>query len=112
MNRTINLIIESLPLLMQGAAMTIKLWLCASIVSIIVGMILGICTSRRLRTPLVATFIAGITFVARAVPFYVQLLIAYFVIPDMIGINLSPSAAGILALGFCSSGYMCEIVRA
>lgn len=47
----------------------------------------------------------------RCIPFLPQLLIAYFVIPWLIGTSLSQEMAGILALGLCSTAYVAEIVR-
>lgn len=48
----------------------------------------------------------------RGIPVYIQLLIAYFALPQLLGINISPFTAAILALGICSSAYVTEIVRA
>ena len=52
-----------------------------------------------------------LTFVLRAVPVYVQLLIVYFVLPDLFSFNLSPFVASVIALGLCSGGYVSQIVR-
>ncbi len=49
--------------------------------------------------------------IIRGTPAYVQLLVAYYVIPDLIGCNLSPAVAGILALGLNESAYCAEIIR-
>jgi His/Glu/Gln/Arg/opine family amino acid ABC transporter permease subunit len=99
------------PLLMQGAAMTLFLWVIALVVALIVGMSWGILRSDRLRIFGISGFLDFITFLLRGVPFYVQLLMAYFVLPDLIGINISACSAGILSLGMCSAAYVSQIVR-
>lgn len=112
MKSLIDLLIESGPLLAQGAAMTVKLWLCTAIISLSVGTLLGIVQSKKAWIKVLSPCVATITFVFRAIPFYVTLLLAYFVLPAAFGISLSAVGAGILALGFCSSSYVSQIVMA
>lgn len=109
--QTIELIQRSLPLLLQGAWMTLHSMLCAACISVVVGTALGILTCNRLGIWPVKGLLEAIAFVFRAVPFYVQLVIAYFVLPDLFGINLDAYTASVLALGACSSGFMTQIVR-
>lgn len=98
-------------LLMRGTSMTVKLWLTAGFLSLAIGTFLGILRCQKLRIPKISTFFDGITFVLRGVPFYVQLLIAYFVLPDLLGISLSPFAASTISLGLCSAAFTSQIVR-
>ena len=72
---------------------------------------MGVLTCQRLKIPGVAFILEGATFVLRAVPFYVQLLIAYFVLPEILNIQISALTASVMALGLCSSGYMAQVVR-
>jgi His/Glu/Gln/Arg/opine family amino acid ABC transporter permease subunit len=106
-----NLIYRSLPLLAQGAWMTFQVLIAASSISICLGMFLGVLICQRLRSNVIAPFIEVITFILRAVPFYVQLLIVYFVLPDLLNINMEAFTASILALGVCSSAYVAQVVR-
>lgn len=108
----IELFFRSWPLLIKGAWMTLQVLVIASSLSFSLGLVWGIFSSNRLRVPLVSQIIDTITFVYRAVPFYVQLLIVYFVLPDLLGFNLEPFPASVLALGMCSSAYVAQIVRA
>lgn len=110
MNINFNLLLLS-PLLMQGAWMTIQLWLTAALIALSLGILIGLLRSRKLRMPWFAYLLDGITFILRGVPFYVQLLMAYFVIPELIGINCSAFTAATIALGLCSSAYVSQIVR-
>lgn len=108
---SLTLIWKSLPLFFQGIVVTVELFFLASILSIALGTCFGMLTSNRLRLPLLSKAISGITFVFRAVPFFVQLLIVYFVVPEVLGINLNPFPASVIALGVCSSGYVAQFIR-
>lgn len=100
------------PLLLKGALITLGTWILAATVSLLIGTIFGVLSCRQLGLTHWQIVIRAYTFVAKGVPAYVQILIAYFVIPAALGINLSGFWAATLALAFCSSGYVTEIVRA
>jgi polar amino acid transport system permease protein len=108
----LDLLTRSYPLLIQGTCQTIKILLGSAALSLTCGLIFGILSCHRLKIPFLSSLIEKVTFLYRAVPFYVQLLIVYFVLPDLLGINLNPLPASILALGMCSSGYVAQIIRA
>jgi polar amino acid transport system permease protein len=72
----------------------------------------GIFSCDEMKQPFLSKAIHYITFVLRAVPFFVQLLIVYFVLPDFLGIDIGVFAASVISLGACSAGYVCQIVRA
>ena len=110
-SEVIKTISDYAPQLLCGALKTIGIWLCAAAIGIAIGSLLGTVTSNKIRIPILSSIINKVTFVLRGVPFYVQLLIAYFVLPDLLGINLSPFFAGAMSLGLCSAGYVCQIVR-
>jgi His/Glu/Gln/Arg/opine family amino acid ABC transporter permease subunit len=99
------------PLLLRGLLVTIKFWLISAALGFSIGTALGTLSCRKLRMPLLGALIDFMTFILRAIPFYVQLLIAYFVLPDLIGLNLEPAQAAILSLGLCSGAYVSQIVR-
>ena len=107
----LNLTYRSLPLLVQGAWMTLQVLLAASSISLCLGVFLGVFTCCRLRSKFIAPCIEAVTFILRAVPFYVQLLIVYFVLPDLLNINMEAFTASIIALGVCSSAYTAQVVR-
>jgi His/Glu/Gln/Arg/opine family amino acid ABC transporter permease subunit len=100
-----------LPLLCQGALMTIQVLLSSFTLSFIIGTVFGVFTSKQLKIPFLSSLIEAITFVLRAVPFFVQLLIVYFVLPDLLHFNLEPFPASVIALGMSSSGYIAQIIR-
>ena len=107
----INLIWQSLPLFLKGVLVTAKLFVVASMLSLLVGFVLGVFSSKRIQKPIFVQMINSITFISRAVPFFVQLLIVYFVFPEILPINFTPFAASVIALGFCSSGYVAQFIR-
>jgi len=90
---SLDMILRSLPLLLKGAALSLQIFAIATPLSFVLGTIMGSLTCRRLRSRWIASAIEGITFVLRAVSFYVQLLIAYFVLPDLLGIELEAFTA-------------------
>lgn len=107
-----DLFFRSLPLILKGSQMTLKVFFFAASLSFTLGLCFGVLSCNRLKIPIVSLVIEGITFVYRAIPFYVQLLIVYFVLPDLLGFNLDPFAASVISLGMCSSGYIAQTVRA
>jgi His/Glu/Gln/Arg/opine family amino acid ABC transporter permease subunit len=98
------------PLLAQGLFMTIVLWIGALGIALSVGIITGIIRSRALRVQGLSRLCDGMVFVLRGIPFYVQLLIAYYVIPDLLGMQISARVTGIVSLGLCSAAYVSQIV--
>ncbi len=107
----ISLLERSLPLLLKGVVMTVQILISSASLSLLLGLLFGIASCNRLRIPLLSQAIEFLTFVLRAIPFFVQLLLVYFVLPDLLGFNLEPFPASVIALGLCSSGYVAQMVR-
>lgn len=99
------------PLLLKGLLVTISAWLVAGLISFCLGTWIGVWSCRQLVSGYWLYLIRIYTFVSKGIPAYVQILIAYFVIPNLLGVNISGFWAAVGALGFCSSGYVAEIVR-
>lgn len=107
-----NIILPYLSSLWHGSLVTLGAWIVAGSCSIILGFILGILSSHYCATTFSASIIRLYTFIAKGIPAYVQILIAYFVLPSLIGLDIPGFYAATGALAFCSSGYITEIVRA
>lgn len=88
-----------------------ELFFLASVLSTFLGICFGIFTCKKLQFPLLFRIIDGVTFTFRAVPFFVQLLLIYFVMPELFGCNLNPFPASVLALSVCSSGYVAQFIK-
>lgn len=99
-------------LLLKGTATTAAAWLLSALLSVAVGMFLGTISCKHLQYRYLQRFVRVYTFMAKGVPAYVQILIAYFVIPVALGFKISGFWAATFALSFCSSGYVTEIIRA
>ncbi|HLB41043.1 MAG TPA: amino acid ABC transporter permease [Candidatus Babeliales bacterium] len=98
-------------LLCRGTAVSLGAWALAGTVSLLLGTVLGVLSARQLRFTKLRRLIRLYTFIMKGVPAYVQILIAYFVVPALIGLNLPGFLAATLALAVCSSGYVTEIIR-
>jgi len=98
-------------LLLKGTFVTLQLWIVCSIISLIFGFITGILRCSKLRIPLISPAMDAVTMVLRGVPLYTQLMIFYFVLPAILGVNLSSFICGSIALGLCSGSYCSEVIR-
>lgn len=97
--------------LTRGARLTLLLWLSSSFIALGIGFLVGVLRSKRMYVPYMSHGLDFITSVLRGIPYYVQLLIAYFVLPSVLGIDMQPLSAAIVSLGFCSAAYMSQIVK-
>lgn len=107
-----NTLIRYAPLLVRGASVTVGAWFLAGSISIILGTLLGIVGSEQVGSKKLLPLVRLYTFITKGIPAYVQILIAYFVVPAWLGINISGFISASCALALCSSGYVTEIVRA
>jgi polar amino acid transport system permease protein len=98
-------IIRFLPLFIKGAFLTVQVLVIAAALSFCLGLILGALSAKKIRLPLLSPLAEGISFVFRGIPFFILLLIVYYVF------NLEPFAASVIGLGLSSSGYVAQFVR-
>lgn len=104
-------IVRCSPLLAKGAWMTLKVLCFSSALSFFWGTLLGALCSKKLQIPYFSAAAGIFSFTARGTPFFLLLLIVYFVLPDLLGINFEPFYAAVLALGVSSSGYVAQLIR-
>ncbi|MBT2323326.1 amino acid ABC transporter permease [Variovorax paradoxus] len=100
---------EFLPILMQGAWLTILVTLGSLLLSTVLGMVWAV--MRVSGIPLLAYFAATVINLLRGIPIIVLLFFLYFVMPD-VGVSLTALQAGILGLGIAYSAYQAENFRA
>jgi len=100
---------EFMPILLQGAWLTILVTLGSLLLSTVLGLVWAI--MRVSGIPLLANMSAAIINLLRGIPIIVILFFLYFVMPD-VGISLSALQAGILGLGIAYSAYQAENFRA
>ena len=100
---------EFMPILLEGAWLTILVTLGSLVLSTLLGLVWAI--MRVSGIPMLANLSALIINLVRGIPIIVILFFLYFVMPD-IGISLSALEAGILGLGIAYSAYQAENFRA
>jgi len=105
------IIFDSLPLLLDGALLTIEISALSIFFGLVLGIFLGVFSSERIKWPISKKIIALYVIIIRGTPLFVQLLIIYFALPEALGIEFSPFTAGVLTLTINSSAYLSEIVR-
>ncbi|AGB42110.1 ectoine/hydroxyectoine ABC transporter, permease protein EhuC [Halobacteroides halobius DSM 5150] len=99
---------QALPLLLQGAWMTIKLTTFGVLIGVVLGTILGL--ARVWRSNLSRKIAKGYIEFFRGTPLLVQLFLLYYGLPS-VGVEMSPYLAATLGLGLNSGAYVGEIVR-
>lgn len=104
-------LIKSLPFLFQGALATIEIAFVSILIGLCGGIAIGILNSNKMRNLISKIAFNGFVWTIRGTPLFVQVLIIYYALPEILGISLSPFIAGVTALGINSMAYISEIVR-
>ena len=100
---------EFLPILLQGAVVTVQVTVLSFLLSTVLGLGLALLKLSPNRT---LSWTGGtIINLIRGLPIIVQLFYIYFVLPD-IGIHLTAFQAGVIGLGIAYSPYQAENFRA
>lgn len=100
-----------LPSLLEGVAVTLQVSLAAIAVGLVGGVVVGVLNSARGGVPFIKPILTSFVWGIRGTPLFVQVLIIYYAVPEVIGITFSPFTAGVIALGIHSTAYISEIVR-
>jgi len=105
-----DVIERSLPFLLLGAWMTLRLTTISIAFGIIIGTFVGI--ARISRAKLVSYLAAAYVDFLRGTPLLVQIFIIYMGLPQVLGFPVPPYVAAISAMSINSGAYVAEIVRA
>lgn len=100
---------EFLPILLQGAVVTVQVTVLSFLLSSVIGLALALCKLSPVRALSVGASL--VINVIRGLPIIVQLFYIYFVLPE-IGIHLTAFQAGVIGLGIAYSAYQAENFRA
>lgn len=100
---------ELIPVLLEGAKMTVIVTILGFLVAMIVG--LGFALLRRSRHPWVSKSSGFVIDFIRCTPLLVQAFFIYFVLPRF-GLEFDKYTAGVLALGLHYATYVSEVYRA
>jgi arginine/lysine/histidine transport system permease protein len=102
--------IPSLPYILQGIFVTLKIVLLAGILGFALGIILSLF---KISSYKVLISIADIyTSIFRGTPLVLQLMLIYYGSPQVVGYQIQPHTAAILSFGLNSGAYVSEIIRA
>ena len=104
-----KVVADNFPILLRGVGLTVELWAVAFVLGMMLGLLisLGPLSGRRwLRLPAI-----GYVEVFRNTPVLIQLIWFYYAFPIVLGQQLSPVVAAILALTLNTSAYCAEIFR-
>lgn len=109
MHETLNVLIDALPYVLQGAAVTVTAVLGAMFLGLFIGVPLAVgqvygCRPVRILCGLYIWFFRGI-------PILVLLFLFYFGLFNLIGLNLSAVLAATIVLGMTSGAYQSQIFR-
>jgi polar amino acid transport system permease protein len=105
----VNYALQILPLLLQGAVVTVQVTIVAMALALVGGLVLALARMSSIRgIRWVANFI--VEFV-RSTPLLIQLFFVFYILP-LYGFQLSPFLTGVLALGVHYSAYTSEVYRA
>lgn len=100
---------EFLPILLQGAVVTVQVTVLSFLLSSVIGLVLALGKLSPMRA--VSVCASTVINVIRGLPIIVQLFYIYFVLPE-IGIQLTAFQAGVIGLGIAYSAYQAENFRA
>jgi polar amino acid transport system permease protein len=100
---------QFMPILMQGAYVTIQV----AFLSLVLSSVLGLALALMRMSSLPVLYVPAVTIITglRGIPIIVQLMYIYFVLPE-IGIDLSAFTASVIGLGVAYSAYHAENFRA
>ncbi|SDF27986.1 amino acid ABC transporter permease [Sporomusa acidovorans] len=110
MNFDFNLIIQSFPLLLMGAGVTVQITALSVSFGLLIGMFVGMA---RLSVvwPVKVLAAVYVDFI-RGTPLLVQIFLIYFALPIVVGQRIDPFIAAITACSINSGAYVAEIFRA
>jgi len=108
-NFDISYTFDALPRLFEGSLVTLTLALLGFAFSVVLATIVTVtrtATKSRILAYSVAIYISFI----RGTPLLVQIFLVFYVLP-IVGLNIGPMSAGILALTLNSAAFVIEILR-
>ena len=105
-----NLVVNSFPLLLIGAGVTIQITVLSTAIGFVIGLIVGVARISNLRVLRMLAEVYVEFF--RGTPLLVQIFLFYFALPVITGQRIDPFMAAISACGINSGAYVAEIFRA
>lgn len=110
MNFDFSSIAPSIPFILKGIPVTLKIVSLSALLGFIWALLLALLKISQMK-PLM-WFADAYTSVFRGTPLLLQLILIYFGIPQLTGIEVDPYPAAVLAFTLNSGAYMSEVIRA
>ena len=110
MNLDFSAITPSIPYILKGLEVTLKIVAVSALAGFILGTLLALCKIARIRASNIAADFY--TSIFRGTPLVLQLMIIYFGVPQIIGYEIPAFLAAVLAFSLNSGAYMSEVIRA
>ncbi|WP_044896411.1 amino acid ABC transporter permease [Bacillus alveayuensis] len=110
MNFDFSSIAPSIPFILKGIPVTLKIVSLSALLGFIWALLLALLKISQIK-PLM-WFADAYTSVFRGTPLLLQLILIYFGIPQLTGIEVDPYPAAVLAFTLNSGAYMSEVIRA
>ena len=105
-----SLIWDNIPILLQGAVITIQITVMAVGCGFFIGMIAALANLSRFR--IVRLLVKCYVELFRGTPLLVKIFMIYFALPMVIGQSINPYVAAVTACSINSGAYVSEIFRA
>jgi arginine/lysine/histidine transport system permease protein len=103
-----QLIIQSLPRLLQGVIATLKIAGIGCFIGLILGTLLALMQTSH--NKFLRIMVAFYVTIIRGTPMLIQILCAYYILPQC-GIRLEALSVAIIAIGLNSAAYISQIIR-
>ena len=110
MHFNFDLVVNSFPLLLVGAGVTIKITALSVALGVVIGLFVGIARISRIK--ILRSLAAIYVDFFRGTPLLVQIFLVYFALPVITGQRVDPFVAAIGSCGINSGAYVAEIFRA
>ena len=109
MDFDIGHLLNSIPLMLKGALITFEISVIGALLGIVVGFILILMRMSSMRP---IKYLAEIYIsIFRGTPLLLQIFFIYYALPGLLGIDLPPFIAGVLALSLNSGAFVTEVLR-
>jgi polar amino acid transport system permease protein/polar amino acid transport system substrate-binding protein len=105
----IELVKESMPSLLDGLLVTVKISVISLIIAVFIGLIFGLFNISK--SKILKAIATVYIFIIRGTPLIVQALFLYFGVGQLLAIKFDPEVAGIIVLSLNAGAYMAEIFR-
>lgn len=103
-----QLILDSLPALLQGAVISLQIAIFAACIGFIIGTLLAF--GETSKNPIIRFFVRAYVTLFRGTPMLIQILFIFYLLPQL-GVKIPPVWSASLAIGLNSGAYISQIIQ-